>query len=644
MATVQHLFLFEHITGFGLFRVKEFDEITGNFRALPNAFIKPIAFIHFKSVQEAVENVQAISGGNLSELLKQFLKRNVPPVDCVLGVSDEKLGKCILACNFGFECIWHGSVHEVLRVIRKSFTRLTRSLITQPGAALSLPTIDEKSKPSTSADELKPGIIAESRARIVVSLARARQQLGIEHHLADTGIVKVLTLIDELDTYLTRSASRLRACYSIHFPEVCRPHYKKQICLDDVNLLHLIANFPHRSTIISNFSAGSFTYLGNEELASLIATAAQDSVGAELSEEDCENLQNYAQRLLQMIEIKQRHVNSLSRRITNLCPNLHALLHCTLHSGDEAKQEKVSRTENNLSSCLVTARLIANAGSFNRLASMPSTRLLSLGASKKLFRKGGAIVATSTGLLSNATKVLADPNSLSITGNHQPAADSISPTKLKALSANCVQRDTVRRRAARLLAAKSTLACRADCFRQHNPIFQQQGLTSLKSCVSVVEDERLKTGAYGQYLGKTVQDHLRIWAEKNGIHTDQTEGQKKAQRERRKKYRKVKRKAWLARKLSKCTEKQLSDGVNKDFEPMDVDSDGLPQLGIVTAQMIDDGEAYNKAKTTNNSCDTDLNGKCLVNPKELLNLSGEKSCYKKKSVRKSLQQIIPAKC
>lgn len=163
--------------------------------------------------------------------------------------------------------------------------------------------IDEKLKPLTSADELKPGLVAESRARVVVSLARARLQLGIEHHLADTGIVKVLMLIDELDNSLTQSASRLRACYSIHFPEVCRPHFKNQICLNDTNLVQLIANSPLRSSIISSFAAGSFTYFGSDKLASLIATAAQDSVGAELSEGDCENLQKYAQRLLQMNEV-----------------------------------------------------------------------------------------------------------------------------------------------------------------------------------------------------------------------------------------------------------------------------------------------------------------------------------------------------
>ncbi|KAH8865820.1 Nucleolar protein 58 [Schistosoma japonicum] len=640
MGTVQHLVLFEHITGFGLFRVKEFDEITRNFKAHANAFIKPVAFVHFKSVQEAVENVQAVVDGSLSNLLKQFLRRNVPSSDCVLGVSDEKLGRCILACDFGFECIWFGSVHEVLRVIRQNFSRLTRSLITQPGAALSLSVADEKSRPSTSADEIKPGIIAESRARVVVSLARVRLQLGIKQHLADSGIVKVLTLIDELDANLTRSASRLRACYSIHFPEVCQPHFDKQLCLDDINLLQLIANTPHRSTIISNFSAGIFTYFGDSKLASLIANAAQDSIGSELSEEDCENLQNYAQRLLQMNQVKQRHICSLSRRIINLCPNLHALLHCTLDSHLKPEGQEVSKMEYGLSACLVAARLIANAGSFNRLASMPSTRILSLGASKGLFRKGGAIVATSTGLLSNAAKMLGD-SKLSVTAdNFQQGTINMSLAQLKVLSANRVQRDTVRCRAARILAAKSTLACRADCFRQHNPILQHYDPVSQQSCVSVIEDKRLRTGEYGQYLGKTVQDHLRIWAEKNGIHVDQTEEQKKAQRERRKKYRKLKRKAWASRKLSKWIEKPMSKDVTDSAESMDVDSDGLTQFDSITSQLMNKGTFV---KTTDDNHNKD--SEWLVDSSGLLD-SSEHSFFprKKKIIRRSLQQMIPTEC
>ncbi|KAF5395943.1 Nucleolar protein 56 [Paragonimus heterotremus] len=94
MGTQQHYVLFEHVTGYALFRVKEFDEITRHFTAHVNAFIKPIAFVHFCSVAEAVENIQAVSDGMISGLLRQFLLKNVPH-QSVLGVNEESLGKSI---------------------------------------------------------------------------------------------------------------------------------------------------------------------------------------------------------------------------------------------------------------------------------------------------------------------------------------------------------------------------------------------------------------------------------------------------------------------------------------------------------------------------------------------------------------------
>ncbi|VDP91116.1 unnamed protein product [Echinostoma caproni] len=252
MGTTQHFALFEHVTGYGLFRVKEFDEITRNFTAHVNAFIKPVAFMHFKSVEEAVENVECISEGIVSSLLKQFIVINVPKKSCILGVADEALGKAILSCEFGFECVWHGGFREVLRVIRQNFTRLTKSLITQPGNAFSLSVGQHHPLSKTGAEELIPGRVAESRSRLVVGLARARSQLNVTQHLADTAVVRALTLIDELDADLTRSVARLRTCYATHFPEACRSSSTAGCSpLSDVQLIHLIAHCPGRTELLS---------------------------------------------------------------------------------------------------------------------------------------------------------------------------------------------------------------------------------------------------------------------------------------------------------------------------------------------------------------------------------------------------------
>ncbi|KAK4476014.1 hypothetical protein MN116_001246 [Schistosoma mekongi] len=226
------------------------------------------------------------------------------------------------------------------------------------------------------------------------------------------------------------------------------------------------------------------------------------------------------------------------------------------------------------------------------------------------------------------------------TDNFQQGTVNMSLAQLKVLSANRVRQNTVRCRAARILASKSTLACRADCFRQHNPILQYQDPVSQQSCISVVEDERLRAGEYGQYLGKTVQDHLRIWAEKNGIHVDQTEEQKKAQRERRKRYRKLKRKAWAARKLSKWIDKPVSNDITNSTESMDVDPDGLTQFDSITSQLMNEGTLV---KTTDDNRNKD--NEWLVDPSELLNPREHSfSPRKKKMIRRSLQQMIPTEC
>ncbi|KAA3677161.1 nucleolar protein 56 [Paragonimus westermani] len=474
--TQQRYVLFEHVTGYALFRVKEFDEITRHFTAHVNAFIKPIAFVHFCSVAEAVENIQAVSDGAISGLLRQFLLKNVPH-QSVLGVSEESLGKSIMSCGFEFECIWHGAIREVLRVIRQYFPRLTKSLITQPGDAFSLAINGVRRPASTHLDELSRGRVAESRTRLIIGLARARLQLNLSQHLADTSVIKALTLIDELDANLARSASRLRASYGSHFPEM-REHY----------------------------------------------------------------------------------TDILTRRIESLVPNLYALLKSTLPqagitSSDRSAELKLTET---LSASLVAARLIVNAGSLTRLANMPTSRILSLGASKALFRKSGAVAATSTGLLGSASRLTVYTTTGDNLERHSTTTLPLSTVELKTVSGNRLQPDVIRRRAARLLAAKSSLACKADCFRSHNPPDKEE------SPHESAEDPRLTSGAFGIELGRTVQNNLRVWAEANGVHVDRTEDQKKIQRERRKKYRKAKRKAWLVRKLSRAaTGPRSSMGITK---------------------------------------------------------------------------------
>lgn len=76
--------------------MKEFDEIIRHFSAHVNSFLKPVAFVPFNSVADALNNIEAINEGRVSPLLSNFLRQNLPVRDAVLGVADQGLGECIL--------------------------------------------------------------------------------------------------------------------------------------------------------------------------------------------------------------------------------------------------------------------------------------------------------------------------------------------------------------------------------------------------------------------------------------------------------------------------------------------------------------------------------------------------------------------
>lgn len=201
--------------------------------------------------------------------------------------------------------MWHGGIREVLRVIRQHFSKLTKSLITQPGNAFSLAVNNRTPLSKTSVEEQIPGRVAEAKARLVVGLARARSQLNLSQHLADTAVMRALTLIDELDADLTHSVTRLRTCYFSHFPEICRSSSAAAyLPLTDDQLIHLIALCPTRVHLLSEQSDDKLRQV--EVLLPIldrIKHLARDSIGADLSAEDASQLKLFAERLLRTKEV-----------------------------------------------------------------------------------------------------------------------------------------------------------------------------------------------------------------------------------------------------------------------------------------------------------------------------------------------------
>lgn len=121
--------LYEHAAGYSLFSVNEFEEI-GMF--LPqveasvtdisrfNAIVKLTGFTPFKNAFTALENINAISEGIVTEELQVFLDTSFPKSQKknkhVLGVADPKLGAAINEA-VGIQCDHTGIVPEVIRGI-----------------------------------------------------------------------------------------------------------------------------------------------------------------------------------------------------------------------------------------------------------------------------------------------------------------------------------------------------------------------------------------------------------------------------------------------------------------------------------------------------------------------------------------------
>jgi nucleolar protein 56 len=120
--------LFEHASGYSLFRVKEFEEIGAFIQHVEqsaldlskfNSVVKLIAFTPFTSGLNALDNLNAISEGILHDDLKLFLDTNLPKPtskkDKVqLGVSDAKISSAINEA-LGVLCTHVGAIPEITR-------------------------------------------------------------------------------------------------------------------------------------------------------------------------------------------------------------------------------------------------------------------------------------------------------------------------------------------------------------------------------------------------------------------------------------------------------------------------------------------------------------------------------------------------
>ncbi|XP_021690179.2 uncharacterized protein LOC110671875 isoform X2 [Hevea brasiliensis] len=270
----------------------------------------------------------------MTDELRSFLELNLPKVKegkkpkFSLGVAEPKLGSHVFEVT-KIPCQSNEFVLELLRGVRLHFERFIK--------------------------DLKPGDLEKAQLGLGHSYSRAKVKFNVNR--VDNMVIQAIFLLDTLDKDINSFSMRVREWYSWHFPELVK-------IVNDNYLYAKLAKFIEDKAKLSEDKIPELTdILGDEDKAKEVVEAAKASMGQDLSPIDLINVQQFAQRVMDLSEYRKKLYEYLVTKMNDIAPNLASLI------GE-----------------VVGARLISHAGSLTNLAKCPSSTLQILGAEKALFR------------------------------------------------------------------------------------------------------------------------------------------------------------------------------------------------------------------------------------------------------------------
>nr|XP_043616796.1 nucleolar protein 56-like [Erigeron canadensis] len=335
--------LYESASGYALFLAHGIDEIGQNTEAVRNSItdlnrfgkvVKLDAFTPFESALDALNQCNAVSEGQMTDELRNFLELNLPKVKegkkpkFSLGVAESKVGSHIYE-ETKIPCQSNEFISEIIRGIRFHFDKFI--------------------------ENLKPGDLEKAQLGLAHHYSRAKVKFNVNR--VDNMVIQAIFLLDTLDKDVNSFSMRVREWYSWHFPELVK-------IVNDNYLYAKLAKFiDDKSQLSEDKLEGLIDILGDEDKAKEVIEAAKASMGQDLSPVDLINVKMFAQRVMDLAEYRKKLFDYLVSKMSDIAPNLAALI------GE-----------------VVGARLISHAGSLTNLAKCPSSTLQILGAEKALFR------------------------------------------------------------------------------------------------------------------------------------------------------------------------------------------------------------------------------------------------------------------
>eukprot|EP00303_Exanthemachrysis_gayraliae_P005960 CAMPEP_0206013464 /NCGR_PEP_ID=MMETSP1464-20131121/16552_1 /ASSEMBLY_ACC=CAM_ASM_001124 /TAXON_ID=119497 /ORGANISM="Exanthemachrysis gayraliae, Strain RCC1523" /LENGTH=349 /DNA_ID=CAMNT_0053387183 /DNA_START=54 /DNA_END=1100 /DNA_ORIENTATION=- len=344
MAEVRYVLL-ETASGYGLVERKGSDEIGATSKEAQQSMAdygrfsqicSLAAFQPFRTAEEALENINDLSEGLVTDRLRDFLETNMPKATgggkekkkFALGVCDPKIGGAIQEM-LGIPCVANELVTELARGCRTHFAKLIKGL--------------------------REGDL--EKAQLGLGHAYSRSKVKFDVNRADKHIIQSIALLDLLEKDINTFAMRVREWYSYHFPELVK-------IVNDNYLYALCARFiKRRDSLTPERAAELGELLNNPEQATHVYEAAKMSMGMDISEIDLLNIHTFAERVAKLAEYRKSLAEYLHSKMASVAPNLAALI------GDA-----------------VGARLISHAGSLTNLSKYPASTVQILGAEKALFR------------------------------------------------------------------------------------------------------------------------------------------------------------------------------------------------------------------------------------------------------------------
>ncbi|KAI5008607.1 hypothetical protein ZWY2020_009655 [Hordeum vulgare] len=336
--------LFESASGYALFHAYGIDEIGQSVDAVRSTVldlkrfskaVKLAGFTPFLSAVDALNQCNAISEGIMTDELRNFLELNLPKVKegkkakFRVGVMEPKVGSHITEAT-GIPCESNGYIQELLRAVRLHFDQFI--------------------------EQLKPSDLEKAQLGLGHSYSRAKVKFNVNR--VDNMVIQAIFLLDTLDKDVNSFSMRVREWYGWHFPELVK-------IVNDNYLYAKLAKFVVNKSDLSEKDVPALADLiGDEDKAKEIVEAAKASMGQDLSPVDLINVQQFAQRVMNLSEYRKNLYEYLVTKMNDIAPNLTSLI------GE-----------------MVGARLISHAGSLSNLAKCPASTLQILGAEKALFRK-----------------------------------------------------------------------------------------------------------------------------------------------------------------------------------------------------------------------------------------------------------------